>query len=63
MRPLEETGGPYAAIGMNESLAGLDDQPVTAGLGAGGKGVERAKKLWRQMHGGRRHDEGTSWLE
>lgn len=60
MRPLEEAGRPYAAIGMDEALAGLDDQPVTTGVRTSGQRVERAKELGGQMHGGRRHEEGTS---
>jgi hypothetical protein len=59
MCPLEEAGRPRAAIGMDEALAGLDDQPVTTGARASGKGVERAKELGWQMHGGRRHDEAS----
>ena len=60
MRPLEEAGRPYAAIGMDEALAGLDDQPVTTGVRTSGQRVERAKKLGGQMHGCRRHEESTS---
>src|ERR1700675_4759295 len=60
MRPLEEAGRPYTAIGMDEALAGLDDQPVTTGVRTSGQRVERAKELGGQMHGGRRHEESTS---
>jgi len=45
---------------MDEALAGLDHQPVTTGVRASCKGVERAKELGRQMYRGRRHEEVTS---
>ena len=45
MRPVEEAGRPYAAIGMDEALAGLDDQPVATGVRTSGQRVECAKEL------------------
>jgi hypothetical protein len=47
MPPLEETGWPHAAVVMDEALARLDDQPITAGIRARRKGVERAQELGR----------------
>jgi hypothetical protein len=59
MCSFEESRRPGAAIGSDQTLAGLDNQPVPTGSRAGGQRVERAKELGRQVHGGRRHGEDT----
>jgi hypothetical protein len=45
MLPLEKTGRPHAAIGVDQPLTGLDDESIATGLRARGEDVERAKKL------------------